>query len=108
MNTDWRNWTEEELDNYRKACIEYDKAYKRYLEEQQENNEKDMVNSPSHYNKGGYEAIDIIEALDLNFNLGNAFKYIFRAGDKDDIIQDLKKSLWYLQREINRLENDEG
>ena len=106
MNTDWRNWTEEELDNYRKACIEYDKAYKRYLEEQQENNEKDMVNSPSHYNKGGYEAIDIIEALDLNFNLGNAFKYIFRAGDKDDIVQDLKKARWYLDREIKRLEGE--
>ena len=53
------------------------------------------------------EKIDVIEDWKLNFNLGNTVKYISRAGHKDDIIQDLKKSLWYLQREINRLEKGE-
>lgn len=68
---------------------------------------KEMINHPSHYNQGKFEAIDVIEDWKLNFNLGNTVKYISRAGHKDDIIQDLKKSLWYLQREINRLEKGE-
>src|SRR5699024_12349640 len=69
--------------------------------------EKEMINHPSHYNQGKYEAIDVIEDWKLNFNLGNTVKYISRAGHKDNIIQDLKKSLWYLQREIDRLEKGE-
>jgi hypothetical protein len=64
---------------------------------------KEMVDHPAHYNRGKYEAIDIIEALEMNFNLGNAFKYLFRAGHKDDIVQELKKARWYLDREIQRL-----
>ena len=68
---------------------------------------KEMINHPQHYNMGKYEAIDVIEDWLLNFNLGNTVKYISRAGHKDNIIQDLKKSLWYLQREINRLEKGE-
>lgn len=67
----------------------------------------DIVKKPKHYNKGKFEAIDVIEDWKLNFNLGNTVKYISRAGHKDDIIQDLKKSLWYLQREIDRLEKGE-
>ena len=67
---------------------------------------KEMINHPQHYNMGKYEAIDVIEDWQLNFNLGNTVKYISRAGHKDNIIQDLKKSLWYLQREIDRLEKD--
>ena len=70
-----------------------------------EKDKKEMVNHPSHYNMGKYEAIDVIEDWNLNFNLGNAVKYISRAGHKDDIVQDLKKSLWYIDREIQRLEN---
>ena len=54
---------------------------------------------------GKYEAIDVIEDWNLNFNLGNAVKYISRAGHKDDIVQDLKKAMWYIEREIQRLEN---
>ena len=68
--------------------------------------EKEMVNHPQHYNFGKLEAIEVIEDWKLGFNLGNAVKYISRAGHKDDIIQDLKKSLWYLQREIDRLEKE--
>lgn len=62
----------------------------------------DAVNHPAHY--GGadnpYEAIKVIEAWALGFNLGNAVKYISRAGKKDARLQDLKKAAWYLQREI--------
>lgn len=68
---------------------------------------KEMINHPQHYNMGKFEAIDVIEDWKLNFNLGNAIKYISRAGHKDDIIQDLKKALWYLDREIKRLERGE-
>lgn len=51
---------------------------------------------------GTYEAINVIEAWKLTFNTGNAAKYICRAGKKDSTkyIEDLKKAIWYLQREI--------
>ena len=61
------------------------------------------VNHPTHYNYCVYECIDIIEALDLNFNLGNAFKYIWRCGYKDDAVVELEKAKWYLEREIERI-----
>lgn len=67
----------------------------------------DKVNHPLHY--GGeanpYEAVKVIEAWELNFNLGNTIKYISRAGKKDDILQDLKNAAWYLQREITNMES---
>jgi hypothetical protein len=66
----------------------------------------EAVNHPAHY--GGadntYEAIKVIEAWGLGFCLGNTVKYISRAGKKDDIVQDLKKARWYLDREIAQLE----
>lgn len=58
----------------------------------------------SHY-KESVEPIDIIEAFDLNFNRGNVIKYTARAGRKDDELQDLKKALWYLKREIKNIED---
>ena len=68
---------------------------------------KEMIDHPKHYNMGKYEAIDVIEDWNLNFNLGNTIKYISRAGhkDKDKTIEYLKKALWYLDREIQRLES---
>ena len=68
---------------------------------------KEMVDHPDHYNRGKYEAIDVIEDWQMNFNLGNALKYLSRAGHKDDIIQDLKKARWYIDREIQRLNKGE-
>lgn len=60
------------------------------------------IDHPSHY--GGkdnpYEAIKVIEAWKLGFNLGNTLKYISRAGKKDVEVQDLEKALWYLEQEI--------
>lgn len=66
-----------------------------------------LLSYPKYY--GGhdnpYEAIKIIEALDLNFHLGNVFKYIIRAGKKDTNreIEDLNKALWHLERYIKIL-----
>lgn len=68
----------------------------------------DNVNHPSHYNVGTVEVIDIIESQGwgVGFNRGNAVKYILRAGhkDKNKEIEDLKKAMWYLNREIERLQ----
>ena len=64
------------------------------------NPEVDMVNSPPHYTAGGVETIDFIEAKNLNYNLGNAVKYITRAGLKGNRTEDLKKAKWYIEREI--------
>jgi hypothetical protein len=60
----------------------------------------DLVNSPPHYRVGGVETIDFIEAKNLNYNLGNAVKYITRADHKDNRVQDLEKARWYIEREI--------
>lgn len=64
----------------------------------------DPVNSPSHYKVGGIETIDFIEAKDLGYNLGNVVKYITRAHHKGELLQDLKKAQWYLNREVSKLE----
>jgi hypothetical protein len=61
------------------------------------------VDHPDHYRKDtGYEAIDVIEAWGLGFSLGNAVKYICRAGLKQDALEDLEKARWYLDHEIER------
>ena len=71
---------------------------------------KEAVNHPQHY--GGennqYEAIKVIEAWELDFCLGNTVKYISRAGKKDNIVQDLKKAKWYLERKITQLETSDS
>ena len=61
---------------------------------------KEAVNSPAHYNRGKIEVIDYIEDQGLDFCLGNAVKYISRAGHKGDRVEDIKKAIWYLQRSI--------
>jgi hypothetical protein len=67
-----------------------------------EANAVDNVNHPPHYKVGGIETIDFIEAKKLNYNLGNVIKYITRADHKGSRNEDLKKALWYLNREITR------
>ena len=68
---------------------------------------RETVNHPSYYKTGGIEAIDVIEAWGLGFNLGNVVKYIARAGHKTtDGLQDLRKAAWYLDREIKRRERE--
>lgn len=63
----------------------------------------DPIN-PQHYKRNGIECIEVIEAFELGYHLGNAVKYILRAGRKTaSPLTDLKKSIWYLQRELERL-----
>lgn len=66
----------------------------------------DPVNHPSHYQGKKFESIDIIEDFDLGFHLGNAIKYILRAGKKGNKVQDLKKAIWYLERECKKDSSD--
>lgn len=68
----------------------------------------DAVNHPSHYTDGGIETIDFIEAKKLTYHLGNAVKYISRAGKKDQnkTIEDLQKAVWYIERYIKVLEGE--
>lgn len=61
---------------------------------------------PDYYKSGGMEALDVIDAFDLGFNLGNAFKYIARAGKKNDKVEDLRKAVTYLNREIEKAEKE--
>ena len=72
----------------------------------------DAVEHPSHYNVGGIEVIDAIEAWDFGpgFNRGNAIKYIARAGRKDPAkeVEDLKKARFYIDAEIKRLEREDA
>lgn len=71
----------------------------------------DMVNHPQHYNSdpSGVECIDIVRHR--NFNVGNAIKYLWRAGLKNDAdlkeglkhIEDLRKAIFYIEDEIQRV-----
>ena len=67
---------------------------------------KDAVNYPDHYTDGGIETIDFSEAKKLPYHLGNAVKYISRAGKKcpEKTIEDLQKAVWYINRYISMLE----
>lgn len=68
-------------------------------------NTNDVIKQPSHYVDGRkYEPKDVIRDWGLNFNLGNAVKYVARAGRKDDIVQDLRKAQEYIQFEIDAIE----
>lgn len=67
----------------------------------------DDVNHPSHYQGATMEVIDIIDDFELDFCMGNAVKYILRAGkkyqDNDGFKQDLEKAIWYLKRKIESI-----
>lgn len=69
------------------------------------------VHHPEHYNKhaSGVECIDVVEHM--SFNVGNAMKYLWRCGEKSSdkgggTVRDLKKALWYVGREIQKLEKE--
>lgn len=70
--------------------------------------EHDPVNHPKHYTSdpSGVECIDVVEHR--TFNVGNAMKYLWRAGLKGDHVEDLKKARWYVDREIQRLAKRAG
>lgn len=76
--------------------------------------EYDAVNRPAHYTDSKIEVIDYIEDKKFGFCLGNAIKYISRAGKKkssgrdiiDKEIEDLQKAIWYINRRIHELKNN--
>lgn len=70
----------------------------------------DPVSHPSHYTDGKIETIDFIDDKKLDFCLGNAVKYISRAGkkDPDKKIEDLMKAAWYINHEIIKLRQEEA
>jgi hypothetical protein len=97
---------EQEKENLRKTMDikKEDRAQSRVGTAHQTTEPKpDAVNHPIHYtgHPSGIECIDITEHM--NFCTGNAIKYIWRAGQKGDPIQDLEKALWYIRREIKRM-----
>jgi hypothetical protein len=63
---------------------------------------KEEVDHPDHYNSSpsGVECIDVAEHMP--FNVGNAMKYLWRCDEKSNAIQDLKKAIWYIERELKR------
>lgn len=66
----------------------------------------DMVNHPPHYS-GNPEGIECIQVVrHMNFNVGNAVKYLWRAGKKGDHLQDLEKAAWYINDEIRRVRDN--
>lgn len=70
----------------------------------------DPVSHPAHYTDGKIETIDFIDDKNLDFCLGNAVKYISRAGKKDPNkkIEDLMKAAWYINHEIIKLRQEEA
>lgn len=60
------------------------------------------ITHPAHYNTGKIEVIEFIEDQNLGFHLGNAVKYIARAGKKDPAkeFEDIEKAIWYLERHL--------
>jgi hypothetical protein len=64
---------------------------------------EDEINHPLHYKRNGIEAVDVIEAFELNYRLGNVVKYVLRHVCKGGV-NDLKKAQWYLNREISKHE----
>jgi len=66
--------------------------------------EHDAVNHPTHYTShpSGVECIQVTQHM--NFCVGNAMKYLWRAGNKGDYIEDLRKAKWYVEQEIARVE----
>ena len=70
----------------------------------------DPVHHPSHYTDGKIEVIDFVEDKGFGYHLGNAIKYICRAGKKDPAktVEDLEKARWYLDRYIQRLKTQKA
>lgn len=68
----------------------------------------DMVNQPPHYTDGSIEVIDYIaDKFDIkSFCLGNAIKYISRAGKKNNEVEDLRKAIWYINHYIEVLTDE--
>lgn len=67
----------------------------------------ETVNHPSHYNQvPGIECIDVVRHF--SFGRGCAIKYLWRAGEKGNLAEDLRKAIWYIQDELKQLEQNNG
>ena len=104
-----------DLSKYHEGCYSCAQEFLFWLysetDPEKEENKNDPVNHPSHYTDGKIEVIDYIKDKGLGFCLGNAVKYISRAGKKDPEkeIEDLRKADWYIILRIKELlekEND--
>lgn len=101
-----------DLNNYHEGCHSCNQEFLFWLyseaDPEKEENKNDLVNHPSHYTDGKIEVIDYIEDKGLGFCLGNAVKYISRAGKKDQSkeVEDLQKAAWYIQRKIEQISKE--
>ena len=81
-----------------------DEAYEEQYREEYPSMKTDDKINPDHYNNTSIEPIDVIEDWGLGFHLGNAIKYIKRAGQKgeESFEDDISKAVWYLQRSMKK------
>ena len=109
LNDKSHNWRQSLHEDYK--CLAIDVSPEEDLDRAINiiQNSIDNVNHPAHYNDGKIEVIDYIEDKKLGFCLGNAIKYISRAGKKDKSkeVEDLQKAVFYINREIDKLKNKE-
>ena len=99
--TDLSEFMDTELHNYNEIYTNLDYKVKGWYKM---NNQ----NTPQHY-QGSIQPIDLINAQDLNFNLGNVVKYVCRAGKKqgENVLSDLEKAQNYINYEIERIKKNE-
>lgn len=73
---------------------------------------KDKINHPPHYTHGTIETIEVIEDWNMGYHLANVIKYIsryrFKYTDKAKQINDLEKAIWFLERKIKKMREDNG
>lgn len=95
-------------DKYTKFLAWYLRKEKVEIRNAEETQEKDIINHPEHYTKGGIEVRDFIDSWKLDFNSGNVIKYVVRAPYKGTELQDLKKAQNYLNHLIELKEKEEA
>ena len=115
---DVENNTEKAHRELNKTIIKIDKEMINHLKKSKKAHDlieqTDTVNSPSHYNQTKIEAIDIIEDVtagyqsNVKYHIGNAIKYLIRAPFKNNTVEDLKKSAWYINRAVGKLEGEQN
>jgi hypothetical protein len=89
------------LDVLQYPQVTWDQITPATLKLSKEQMERASINHPAHYGGDGtYETIKVVEAWKLDFNLGNAIKYISRAEHKGKNVEDLEKAKWYIERAI--------
>ena len=99
--TDLCDFMDTELHNYDDRYTNLDYKIKGWYK-------MNTQNTPKHY-QGTIQPIDLINAQDLNFNLGNVVKYVCRAGKKkgENVLSDLEKAKNYINYEIERIKKNE-